>query len=173
MNFDHFNGIIWQSSSHGKLSGRYRLKQAMCCVIAIAASVSPVFLARYLGALGTIFILFVLPISVVYIILLSNWKIVWDTTFWNFASSKGHIMFSDHRSKSYFYESYDNVGSYAYREEKNGLASVIIYFKKPASAGTMGKLKEIRMFGIENFDKLRAVLEENHIQKIPFPDEKI
>ena len=72
-------------------------------------------------------------------------------------------------NNSYFHETFDNVSGYAYRNETSNLTSVIVYFKKPAEAGAMGRRKEIRMIKIENFDDLKKVLENNNIPQTPYP----
>lgn len=86
-----------------------------------------------------------------------------------FAASNQGIMFSQKLNNSYFHETFDNVSGYAYRNETSNLTSVIVYFKKPAEAGAMGRLKEIRMIKIENFDDLKKVLENNNIPQTPYP----
>ena len=165
MNFDDFNGIEWQSNSHGKQGRDFWLRFFVVLMMVFLSIGFAMWSKKPWGLCPLIISTFLI---VIYAGFYSK-KACWYNSKMIFAASNQGIMFSQKLNNSYFHETFDNVSGYAYRSETNNLTSVIVYFKKPAEAGAMGRLKEIRMIKIENFDDLKKVLENNNIPQMPYP----
>lgn len=168
MNFNNFTGIEWQSKSHGKPGGKYWLIVSIFLFLLIAATCLTMWACKTSGYWPFIVYLVFVFILASYLLIYSKTS-RWYNSVMIFAVSKQEVMFSRKLNNTYFSETFDNVSGYACRDEGNNLTSVIICFKTPAPAGTMGKLKEMRMIKIENFDKLREILENNNIPQQSYP----
>lgn len=66
---------------------------------------------------------------------------------------------------SYFSATWEELSGYSVKPEKNGLATVTVYFDAPADCGSFGNNKSLNMVKIENVEALKSVFEAKGIKE--------
>ncbi len=67
---------------------------------------------------------------------------------------------------SYFSAQWEEITGYSVKAEKNGLATVTVYFDDFADCGSFGKNKSVKMVKISDVETLKSVFETKNIKSV-------
>ena len=67
---------------------------------------------------------------------------------------------------SYFSAQWEEITSYSVKQEKNGLATVTVFFDDFADCGSFGKNKSVKMVKISDVETLKSVFETKNSKSV-------
>lgn len=156
-----FENSLWRSKSHS-----FQLVYVFVAPVIAFLLVAFIMAYFHLGKIGFIIAGVGIAGVIVAMIVLSK-EIKWHNPKLIFAFDGVGVLFSStDTTASYFYDEYDNIEGYDYKELKNGLANVTVYLKTVSDAGMFGKVKEIKMIKIENYAAVLDILNERGVPRI-------
>lgn len=156
-----FKDALWESHCYGS----NKLINILMFIPLIIILAVP-FTIHFFGFGVIAIILLIIFVVTITIFLLIARKRKWVNPKLIFAFTEVGIFFTSMQNpSSYFSDEYSNMSGYDYVKEENNLTTVTIFFIVPSNAGVFGNLKSLKMVKIQNFDKLKAVLESKNIPR--------
>lgn len=162
-----FNDTLWQS----KTNGRKRVILMLTCLVLLVPSLIFVFISSNNGDDELMLISIcltgiVIIASIVALILGHFTSLKWDVTNLEFAVAESGLYFASLANQStYFHAEWSEIESYSFINYNNGLTTVTVYFTAPLDAGSVGKIKYLKMVKISDFDTLKTVFSGKNVKE--------
>ncbi len=158
---------------HSKANGHKKLILLLICLILLIPSIAVALLGYSNGnkslTLIMIIVAAVVILAVIVVLVVAKFTgLKWNVSNLIFAAaSDGFYFTGTNNQDSYFFAEWSEIAGYSIANEKNGIATVTLYFSAPADCGIFGRVNFIDMVNISELETLKSVFETYNIKEQP------
>lgn len=162
-----------QTLWHSKSNGHKKLILLLICLILLIPSIAGAIIVNSNGHKTLTLIMIIVAAVVIFatIVVLVVAKFTglkWSVSNLIFAAaSDGFYFTGTNNQDSYFFAEWSEIAGYSIANEKNGIATVTLYFSAPADCGIFGRVNFINMVNISGLETLKSVFETYNIKEQP------
>lgn len=162
-----------QTLWHSKSNGHKKLILFLICLILLIPSIAGAILGyssvnKSLTLIMMIVAAVVIFAAIVALVVAKFTGLKWSVSNLIFAAASGGFYFTGTNNQdSYFFAEWSEIAGYSIANEKNGIATVKLYFSAPADCGIFGRVNFINMVNISGLETLKSVFETYNIKEQP------
>lgn len=160
-----------QTLWHSKSNGHKNLILMLICLILLITSIAGAIICNSDGRKTLTLIMIIVAAVVIFatVVILVAAKFTglkWSVSNLIFAAASDGFYFTrTNNQDSYFFAEWSEIAGYSIANEKNGIATVTLYFFAPAYCGIFGRVKFIDMVNISELETLKSVFETYNIKE--------